>query len=255
MPACLPCLPALPACLPCLPCHACLPACLPCLPALPACPAMPACLPRPPACLPCLPCLPCLQSAERMDPREGKWQPVSGPAAGPSGPCLPLIKGWLSSCRNAARVWHLWASAQLQQTPTAISLSPPRSLPHSFSASPPALLLQIADMHKKRGAHASCAGPGGLLYVVGGYDVSNPENEYMADGGSAQHAKHARHARLQPCKAWSQLAECARAQCCLRKPNARLTLWPARPPACLPAGLRPSLPCCPPPLLPCSRGV
>ena len=38
-------------------------------------------------------------------------------------------------------------------------------------------------MREKRGAHACSAGPGGLLYVVGGYDVNHPNNAFMATGG------------------------------------------------------------------------
>ena len=94
--------------------------------------------------------------------------------------------------------WHLPAGPEHScccNNPPAISPAPARPLPglaltprpdNQQTAPTAPCCSQIADMHKKRGAHASCAGPGGLLYVVGGYDVSNPQNEYMADGESAQ---------------------------------------------------------------------
>jgi len=41
--------------------------------------------------------------------------------------------------------------------------------------------LQIPDMHERRGAHACTAGPGGLLYVIGGYEVTR-ENPFMSTG-------------------------------------------------------------------------
>lgn len=45
---------------------------------------------------------------------------------------------------------------------------------------------RVADMAAARGAHACTAGPGGLLYVVGGFDVTSADTPYMATGGCGQ---------------------------------------------------------------------
>lgn len=44
---------------------------------------------------------------------------------------------------------------------------------------------QIPDMSRRRGAHACTPGPGGLLYVVGGYDVTQ-EDAFMFSGGKCR---------------------------------------------------------------------
>jgi hypothetical protein len=104
---------------------------------------------------------------------------------------LLLIERRLISYRNAAWRGTCGLDHSRNSPHRPFLVLPVPSLILSATTPTYTLLPQIADMHKKSGAHASSAGPGGLLYVVGGYDVSNPENEYMADGESAQHAQHA----------------------------------------------------------------
>lgn len=82
--------------------------------------------------------------------------------------CLPVqLPPWL-------RPWLRLAASSQPWNHTA-SLLP---LPTPARASP----VQISDMRERRGAHACSPGPGGLLYVVGGYGVIDDDALYKATG-------------------------------------------------------------------------